>query len=106
MTDEQAQVTQPESTEEQPKKEQVRTEEFKISGDQVVTKVKELMHEGNIRRISLKTEDGKTLIEIPLTLGVAGAAAITMLAPVLAAIGALAAIVAKLRISVERVDEM
>lgn len=103
MTEEQIQAEQTQN--EQTKEEKVRTEEFKISGDEVVAKVKELIHEGNIRRISLQTEEGKTLIEIPLTLGLAGAAAVTMLAPVLAAIGALAAIVAKLRVKVERIDE-
>ena len=49
-------------------------EEFKLEGSQVVEKIKELIHEGNIRNITLKNEEGKTLIEIPLTLGVVGAA--------------------------------
>jgi hypothetical protein len=80
--------------------EKVCVEEFEISGDKVIAKVKELLHEGNIRRVSLKTEDGKTLIEVPLTIGVAGA----ILVPVWAAIGAIAAMVAKLRIVVERVE--
>jgi hypothetical protein len=80
--------------------EKVCVEEFEISGDKVIAKVKELLHEGNIRRVSLKTEDGKTLIEVPLTIGVAGA----ILVPVWAAIGAIAAMVAQLRIVVERVE--
>ena len=80
--------------------EKVCLEEFEISGDKVIAKVKELLHEGNIRRVSLKTEDDKTLIEVPLTIGVAGA----ILVPVWAAIGAIAAMVAKLRIVVERVE--
>jgi len=80
--------------------EKVCVEEFEISGDKVIAKVKELLHEGNIRRVSLKTEDDKTLIEVPLTIGVAGA----ILVPVWAAIGAIAAMVAKLRIVVERVE--
>jgi len=50
----------------------VRTEEYVVSGDKVVATVKELLHESNIRRISLQDEQGKTLIEIPLTLGVIG----------------------------------
>ncbi|MEK7786085.1 MAG: DUF4342 domain-containing protein, partial [Chloroflexota bacterium] len=50
-----------------------RTEEFTIRGDAVVAKIKELVHEGNIRRITIKDESGQTLIEIPLTLGVVGA---------------------------------
>jgi hypothetical protein len=80
--------------------EKVCVEEFEISGDKVIAKVKELLHEGNIRRVSLKTEDDKTLIEVPLTIGVAGA----ILVPVWAAIGAIAAMVAQLRIVVERVE--
>jgi hypothetical protein len=75
-----------------------KTEEFKITGDQVLTKVKELVHEGNIRRITLKNEEGKTLIEIPLTLGVVGA----LLLPVWAAIGAVAALATHCSILVER----
>lgn len=102
MTEEQIQVEQTQN--EQATEENVRTEEFKISGDEVVAKVKELIHEGNIRRISLQTVEGKTLIEVPLSLGVVGAAVVTMVAPVLAAIGALAAIVTKLRLKVERIE--
>ena len=74
------------------------TDEFTVSGDAVVAKIKELLHEGNIRRISIKNEEGRTLIEIPLTLGVIG----TVLLPVWAAIGAIAALAARLTISVER----
>ena len=79
-----------------------RVEEFELSGDQLVAKVKQLLHEGNIRRISLQTEEGKTLIEVPLTMGVAGAAVVSLVVPVWAAIGAIAALVADLRIIVER----
>ncbi len=78
----------------------VRTEEFKVTGDAVIAKVKELVHEGNVRRITIKNEQGQTLIEIPLTLGVVGA----VLLPVWAAIGAIAALAAKLTIVVEKVD--
>ena len=79
----------------------VRHEEFQLSGDALVAKIKELLHEGNIRRITLKNEEGKTLIEIPLTVGVVGA----LLLPVWAAIGAIAALVVKLTIVVEKVEE-
>jgi hypothetical protein len=82
----------------------VRVEEFELSGDKVVAKIKELVHEGNIRRISLQTEEGNTLIEVPLTLGVAGAVAGAVVTPVWAAIGAIAAMLAKLKIVVERVE--
>lgn len=78
-----------------------RVEEFEVSGDKVVETVKRLVHEGNIRRITIKGEDGKTLIEIPLTFGVVGA----VLLPVWAAIGALAALVARCTIVVEKNTE-
>jgi len=79
---------------------QTRTEEFKLSGGEILNKIKELIHEGNIRRIILKDENGKTFLEIPLTVGIIGAA----FAPVLAAIGAIAALVSKLTIVVEKID--
>lgn len=91
--------------EEKGAEERVRVEEFEISGDRVVAKIKELVREGNIRRISLQNEEGNTLIEIPLTVGVAGAVAAAWLLPVWAAIGAIAALVAKLKVVVERVED-
>jgi hypothetical protein len=81
-----------------------RVEEFVVSGDSLIAKMKELLHEGKVRRVSLQTEEGKTLIEVPLTVGVAGAVAGALLAPVWAAIGAIAALVVKLKIVVERVE--
>jgi hypothetical protein len=50
----------------------VRTEEFQVNGDALLSKIKELLHEGNIRRIIIKNEDGRTLIDMPLTVGVVG----------------------------------
>jgi len=82
------------------KKREAPHEEFKLDGSQVVEKIKELIHEGNIRRIIMKNEEGKTLIEIPLTLGVVGAAFL----PVLAAVGAIAALAAKMTIVVEKTE--
>jgi hypothetical protein len=79
----------------------IHTEEFQINGDMLVAKIKELLHEGNIRRITVKNEEGQTLIEIPLTLGVVGA----VLLPVWAALGAIAALVAKLTIVIEKVED-
>ena len=76
----------------------VRTEEFSISGDEAVAKVKEIVQEGNVRRLILKTEEGNTLIEVPLTVGVGVAAGVVLLVPVLAAIGALAAVATDLTI--------
>jgi hypothetical protein len=80
---------------------EVRTEEYQVNGEALVAKVKELVHEGNIRRITIKDEEGKTLIEAPLTLGVVGA----VLLPVWAAIGAIAALVTNCTIIVEKVGE-
>ncbi len=77
-----------------------KQEEFRVEADQIITKIKELVHEGNIRRLTIKNEEGQTLIEIPLTLGVVGA----ILLPVWAAIGAIAALATKCTIVVERVS--
>ncbi|HZJ09341.1 MAG TPA: DUF4342 domain-containing protein [Trueperaceae bacterium] len=77
------------------------TEEFRVSGESVLAKIKELVHEGNVRRITIKNDDGRTLIEIPLTLGVIG----TVLLPVWAAIGAIAAMAANLTIAVQRSED-
>ena len=82
--------------------EKIRTEQYSVSGDTLVAKIKELIREGNIRRIIIKNEEGKTLIEIPLTLGVIGA----VLLPVWAAIGAIAALAANFTIVVEKVEEV
>jgi Domain of unknown function (DUF4342) len=77
-------------------------EEFRISGDTLVTRVKELLHQGNIRRITIKNEDGQTLIEIPLTVGVVGGVISAAFFPVIAAVGVIGAMVAHLTISIER----
>lgn len=75
-----------------------KTEEFKINGEELLGKVKQLIKEGNVRRIVIKNKEGKSLIELPLTIGVVGA----VLAPVLAAVGAIAALVTECTILVER----
>ena len=80
--------------------ENVRREEFQVRGEAVVEKVKELVHEGNIRRVLIQDSKGKTLLDIPLTLGVLGA----LVAPQLAALGALAALVSDATIVVEIVE--
>lgn len=79
-----------------------RVEELKISGDTLVAKVRELIHQGNIRRIIIKNEEGRTLIEIPLTVGVVGGVIGAAMFPVIAAIGAIGAVVAHLTLVVER----
>ena len=78
-----------------------RTQEFTIDGDEVIAKVRELIHEGNIRRITIKNEEGRTMLEVPLTIGLIGAA----LLPVFAALGAAAALATRCTIVVEREDE-
>lgn len=78
-----------------------RTEKHRVTGDRLLGRVKELIHQGNVRRIIIKNEDGKTLVEVPLTVGVVGA----VLAPVLAAVGAIAALVSDCSIEVEREGE-
>lgn len=75
----------------------VRKEEFSVSGDQLLNKIKELVHEGNVRRILVKHE-GKTVVEFPLSAGIIG----VLLAPQLAAIGVIGALLAKCTIEVER----
>ena len=74
------------------------TEEIQVMSANLVEKVKELIHEGNVRRVLIKNEEGHTLVEIPVTLAVIGAVA----APTLAAVGGIAAAVTKCRVVVER----
>ncbi len=78
-----------------------RREEFRVPGDQLVSKLKELIRQGNVRHIVIKNDEGRTLIEVPLSLGVVGA----VLLPVWAAIGAIAAVVTNCSIEIEREDE-
>jgi hypothetical protein len=75
-----------------------KTEEFRVEGEKLITKIKELLHEGNIRRIIIKDKEGKTVLEIPMTLGVVG----VLIAPQLAAIGAIAALITEATIVVEK----
>lgn len=76
-------------------------EEIKVAGNQIVDRVRELIEEGNVSRISIR-KDGKTLLEVPLTVGAGAAAAALLLSPTLAAIGALAALVSDVTLVVER----
>jgi uncharacterized protein DUF4342 len=73
-------------------------ETFHINGEQLLEKVKNLIREGNVRRITIKDRTGKTVVEFPLTIGVAGA----VLAPVLAGVGAMAALLTECSLTVER----
>jgi hypothetical protein len=80
------------------------TEKYTISGDQVVEKVKQLIHEGNIRRVRL-IHDGKTIIELPLSIGAPVAVLGIVWMPVLAAIGAAAALLTECPLEVEKMEE-
>ena len=79
-------------------------EKFTVSGSQLVEKIKQLIHEGNIRRVRI-LHQGKTVLEIPLSIGAPAAALGIMMAPILAALGAFAALVTECTIEVERIDE-
>ncbi|MBE3109589.1 MAG: DUF4342 domain-containing protein [Acidobacteria bacterium] len=76
-------------------------EEFRLNGGEILNKVKEIIHQGNVRRIILKDEHGKTFMEIPLSVGVVGA----IVAPILAAVGAVAALASNLTIIVEKTED-
>ena len=77
------------------------SEEFKEKGEDLLKKIREIIHEGNVSRIIIKNEEGRTYIEIPVTIGVIGA----ILAPILAAVGALAALAANFTIEVVRRED-
>jgi hypothetical protein len=76
----------------------LHTEEFRVNGEDLLAKIKQLIHEGNIRRIIIKDKEGKVLIDFPLTFGVVG----LVLAPTLAAVGAIAALVTEATVVVEK----
>jgi hypothetical protein len=79
----------------------VSTEEFQINGEMLLAKIKEIIHHGNIRRIIIKDEKQRVILDLPLTIGVVGA----FLAPQLAAIGAIAALVTNATVIIEKVEE-
>jgi Domain of unknown function (DUF4342) len=85
--------------------ERTNVEEFTIRGGDLVDKVKELIHKGNIRRIIIKNEEGRVLIEIPLTVGVVGGVLSAALFPVVAAVGVIGAMVAHLTIVIEKKEQ-
>ena len=81
--------------------EKVHSEEFRVNGEELIAKIKNLVNEGNIRRIIIKDKEGKVIFEIPLTFGIIGA----LIAPQLAAIGAIAALVTEATVVVEKADQ-
>ncbi|MDP2471258.1 MAG: DUF4342 domain-containing protein [Candidatus Palauibacterales bacterium] len=86
---------------EAPEEEAGEKEEYTVCGEDLLSRVKQLVREGNIRRITIRSEEGNTLIEIPLAIGVVG----VMLLPVWAAVGAIAALVTNCTIAVERRED-
>ena len=78
-----------------------KRKEFKVKGDELIKKVKELLHAGNVRRIIIKNGEGKTYLEIPITVGVVG----VLLAPVWAAIGALATVASNFTIEIVNIEK-
>jgi len=82
----------------------VESEKFTVSGSQLVEKVKQLIREGNVRKVRLLHE-GRTIIEIPLTIGAPVVAAGILVAPLLAALGAFAALVTECTIEVEKIEK-
>lgn len=81
--------------------EKVKYEEFRVDGEMLVSKIKEILNAGNVRRIIIKNEKDEIIAEFPLTMGVVGA----LVAPVWAALGAIAALAAKLTIVVEKTGQ-
>jgi len=81
-------------------KEKFRTEEFRVNGEELIAKVKNLINEGNIRRVIIKNKEEKVIFEIPLTFGVVGA----LIAPQLAALGAIAALLSEATVVVEKAE--
>ncbi len=80
--------------------EKVRTEEFRVNGEELLARIKNLLKEGNIRRVIIKDKEGKVVFEIPLTFGVVG----VLIAPQLAAIGAIAALLTEATVVVEKAE--
>lgn len=82
------------------------SEEIEVWGSELVDRVKDLVREGNVRRLIIRNEHRDVMIEVPLTAGVVVGGAVTIVAPVLAALGALAALIARVKIEiVRRADE-
>ncbi|MGE0352933.1 MAG: DUF4342 domain-containing protein [Gemmatimonadales bacterium] len=81
---------------------ETRTEQHKVTGEKLLERIKALVREGNVRRITIKNEEGQSLLEIPLTVGVVGA----VLMPVWVAIGAIAALAANYTLEVEKIEKL
>ena len=91
--------------EETGKTERTWTEEVEVGGTELIDRIKELVKAGNVRRVILRTPDNKLLLEIPLTAGAVAGGVFVLVAPVLAALGAMAALLAKVKIQIVRTDQ-
>jgi hypothetical protein len=89
----------------QEQQERTWTEEFEVAGNQLVERVRELIEEGNVRHIIIRKPDDEVLLDIPLTTGMAVSGAVAFFAPPLAALGAVAALVARVKLEVVRVTD-
>ena len=87
---------------ESPREEHTWTEHIEIAGGELVERTKELIEEGNVRRLIIRNHDNKILLEVPLTAGVAVGGVLTVVAPVLAALGAMAALLARVKVEIVR----
>jgi hypothetical protein len=87
------------------KEERTWSEEIEIAGNQLVEQVKELINEGNVRRLIIRTPDNKVVLELPLTAGAVVGGVVTLFAPLLAALGAFAALLARVKIEIIRVED-
>lgn len=89
----------------EPKRQRTWVEQIEVAGGELVDRVRELIEEGNVRRIIIHKPDGDVLLEVPLTAGVAVGSVVTLLAPVLAALGAMAALVSQMRVEIVRTED-
>jgi hypothetical protein len=87
------------------KTERTWTEEIEVAGAELVVRIEEIVKAGNVRRVILRTPDNKLLLEIPLTAGAVAGGVVVLIAPILAALGAMAALLAKVKVQVVRTDE-
>jgi hypothetical protein len=105
MTEQNEKVNAQQVGAEQVGAEEVRTEEYVFSGDEIIAKIKELLHEGNVRRMTIYSDSGTVLLDVPLTIGLVGTAAAVVLAPILTTITMLAGVLLKIKVKVERIEE-
>jgi len=87
------------------KTERTWTEEIEVAGKDLVDRIKEVVKAGNVRKVILRNPDGKLLLEIPLTAGAVAGGVVVLVAPVLAALGAMAALLAKVKVEIVRTDK-